>query len=208
MPAETLNGRQQLFFQAMFFQENVSNIPTLSGHAIPILQLLDIAVSEVQKLLAQLKAHKASEPDSLSNRFLKELPMELALSLIAIFNQPISSGQLSEDWSNVNEAVNYSLVSLTSVCHKLLEHMLGNIWTLRKLHLCKTQLLTKVTDLMSCHNPGLYNCLLHKLSHYGTQRNINSWISSFPKDRHQPIMINSEHLKKFTRTRGYPMRQL
>ncbi len=69
-----------------------------------------------------------------TNQVLKELSSELSACLTAIYRQSINSGQLPEDWRNANiapifkkgnrhEAVNYRPVSLTSICCKILEHI-------------------------------------------------------------------------------------
>ena len=78
-------------FQSVFSHEDVSRKPTLNGRVPPILQPLDITVIGVEKQLVQLMAHKAAGQDSLPKSLLKELSMELAPSLTAIFSQLISS---------------------------------------------------------------------------------------------------------------------
>ena len=86
----------------------------------------------VKKLLLQLKPHKASGPDRLPNRILKELAHELAPSLTALYNQSLSTKVLPEDWKrafispvykkgDVHAPGNYRTVSLTVVACKILE---------------------------------------------------------------------------------------
>ena len=121
---------------------------------------------------------KASGPDEIPNRILQEMSTELAPPLAMIFNMSITSGQLPEDWRNANispifkkgnrhSPVNYRPVSLTSVCCKLLEHIVcsrirehldknGILSTFqhgfRKGHSCETQLILTMNDLMRHHD--------------------------------------------------------
>ena len=111
-------------------------------------------------------------PDNLSPLVLKEARNDIAGILTLIFNQSFSSGQVPEDWrpANVfplykkgarNLPENYRPVSLTSVCSKILEHIVhssvsqfleeNNILTPRQ-HCfrwgfsCETQLVSVVND--------------------------------------------------------------
>jgi len=108
-------------------------------------------------------------------RLLKELSVELAPILTAIFRQSINEGELPSDWKEANVApifkkgqrnlaINYRPVSLTCVCSKLLEHIIsshirqhlddnGILSNLqhgfRKFFSCETQLLITLQDLFS-----------------------------------------------------------
>ena len=125
-------------FSSVFTVEDTNSIPWL-GPAKN--QIDDIAVTEegVSKLLANIKPHKASGPDKIANRVLKELHSELAPIMTALFNQSLSTGSIPSDWSNalitpvykkgnVHVAANYRPVSLTCVAckppgaHSLLSH--------------------------------------------------------------------------------------
>ena len=84
----------------------------------------------------------------------------------------------------------------------------------RKLHSCETRLFITVKDLTPYQDRGTkvdiailefstafdmvpHEHLLYKLSYYWIQGNIDSWIPSFLKDRHQRVtVINSEHSDK------------
>ena len=135
----------------------------------------EINVCGVQKLLHTIKPNKASGPDSIPCRVLKEAASELAPALADIFNSSLSVGTLPDDWKtahvapafkkgNTNAAENYRPISLTCVCCKLLEHIIchhirahldnHNILSIfqhgfRSGHSCDSQLLSTVHDLMS-----------------------------------------------------------
>ena len=95
---------------------------------------IEIDVHGVEKLLSNIKPNKASGPDAIPCRVLKEAASELAPILTDIFATSLSSGKLPADWKlakvapvfkkgNTNEAANYRPISLTCVCCKLLEHI-------------------------------------------------------------------------------------
>ena len=126
-----------------------------------------------QKLLNNIQTSKATGPDNLPNRVLKECTIELARAIRAIFQKSIDSGTLPEDWTNANVAPifkkgdrhqpsNYRPVSLTSVLSKRLElivckHMIkyferNHILTslnhgFRTGYSCETQLAVTIDDL-------------------------------------------------------------
>ena len=82
----------------------------------------EINVCGVQKLLHTIKPNKASGPDSIPCRVLKEAASELAPALADIFNSSLSVGTLPDDWKtahvapafkkgNTNAAENYRPIS-------------------------------------------------------------------------------------------------
>ena len=143
----------------------------------PLLYLL----TGVQKLLLNLNVKKASGPDNISCRILRELSMELAPVLAAIYTQSIESGEVPIDWNqahvtpifkkgNRHLPKNYGLVSLTSIPCKIMEHIicshvrdhLDEYDILSPLqhgfperHSCESQLLLTLQDLFSWRDPGV-----------------------------------------------------
>ncbi len=129
----------------------------------------------VEKLLSKIDPTKASGPDNIPCRILKELSSKLAPILTYIFEQSLSSGELPEEWTKANIAPvfkkgskhlpeNYRPVSLTCVCCKLFEHIVakhildhldkhGLLTRLqhgfRRAHSCETQLLLTIHDLLN-----------------------------------------------------------
>ena len=220
-------------FKSVFTSEDKTNIPTLSGPSTPTIRDLHVNSPGVAKLLARLQPKKASGPDNLPCRLLKELSNEIAPMLTALFNQSLSSGEIPEDWShafvapifkkgNHNVAENYRPVSLTSVCCKILEHIIcrhvldhldfHKILTcfqhgFRSAHSCETQLLLTLDDLMKARDKNIqvdvavldfskafdtvpHERLLGKLTHYGIQGNIHSWIRAFLTTRQQSVVVD------------------
>ena len=168
--AELLNAQ----FKSVFTKEDLASIPELDGHKYPSIEDIIIAVDGVEKLLKNIKPHKASGPDNIPCRLLKELAPELAPCLTSIFQASLSSGQLTSDWKQARIAPafkkgstclaeNYRPISLTCVCCKILEHILcshihkqlnkHDILTalqhgFRSRHSCESQLITTIHDLM------------------------------------------------------------
>ena len=162
-------------FTSVFNIEDTSDIPVLPGDPFPAMPDIIVDVRGVTKLLNNIKPNKASGPDSIPCRILKEAAAELAPVLTDIFNASLSSSTLPQDWKkanvapvfkkgNSNSAENYRPISLTCVCCKLLEHIVchsirghldeHNILSIfqhgfRSGHSCDSQLLSTVHDLMS-----------------------------------------------------------
>ena len=167
--AELLNRQ----FKSVFTQEDASNIPEPSGPAQPPIEELSIENKGVQKLLERINPSKASGPDAIPNRVLKEAAEEISPILTAIFKQSIEQEQLPSDWKKAyvtpvfkkgdrHQPENYRPVSLTCVCCKLLEHIIcrhilqhleehnilaGVQHGFRKGHSCETQLIETLHDL-------------------------------------------------------------
>ena len=129
--AEILNNQ----FSSVFTNEDSSNIPDLGES--PYTTAPDITVTEkgVRKLLDGLNPNKASGPDQISSRFLKSMSAAVAPILTIIFQASIDQGKVPDDWKlafvtplfkkgDRAKASNYRPVSLTSVCCKLIEHII------------------------------------------------------------------------------------
>ena len=96
---------------------------------------MDKATAGAQKLLANLDTNIASGPDGLSNTIMKTCAEELAPAITDIHKRRLDAGTIPSDWRNPNvspiskkgnthEAINYRPVSFTSICGKLLEHII------------------------------------------------------------------------------------
>ena len=162
-------------FESVFTREGGFDVPHLHGPDYPNIPGIQVAQEGVEKLLKNLNPKKASGPDQITCRFLRELATEIAPILTEIFCQSLQDGQIPSDWRNAdvapvfkkgnrNLAENYRPVSLTCVCCKLLEHIItSHIRThldqhqilstfqhgFRKFFSCETQLLVTIQDLLS-----------------------------------------------------------
>ena len=168
--AEILNDQ----FTSVFSKEDNSPLPPIPDRGIPDISNIKITAEGVTKLLKNIKVDKASGPDLIPNYILKNCSSELSPALTSIFQQSLDTGDVPSDWRNASiapvfkkgdrhTAANYRPVSLTSVCCKLLEHIIcrhmmnhledNHILTslqhgFRSGHSCETQLLVTMDDLL------------------------------------------------------------
>ncbi len=102
--------------------------------AYPNMEPIVIDENGVEKLLRDLKPNKASGPDGISPRVLKQLSREIAPIVTIIFRKSLSSGVVPSDWKSAYvapvfkkgrkyDAINYRPISLTSICCKIMEHI-------------------------------------------------------------------------------------
>ena len=133
----------------------------------------------VSKLLQETNPRKASGPDMIPARLLKECADKLAPILVVIFNKSLQTGTVPDDWKNANvsavfkkgqryDPANYRPVSLTCLCCMMLEHIIvsnvmkhvdgHNILTDCqhgfRARSCETQLVTLLHDLASTLDKG------------------------------------------------------
>ena len=208
----------------------------MSRNQVPDIPDVDIQIEGVIKLLQELDSHKATGPDSIPANLLKQTAMQTAPLLALIFKASVVRGKLPDDWKlayitpifkkgNRRLAANYRPISLTSICCKVLEHILhSSIFTHLERHKvlceqqhgfcsgrsCETQLLGTVHNFATCLNNGghidalfldmakafdkvPHQRLCAKLSHYGINGNILTWIKDFLNNRHQTVVLEGEH---------------
>ena len=145
-------------------------------------QLSSITISTpgIDKILRNLNPHKAPGPDDISPRVLRETHRETAPLLQLIFDKSLSTGVVPDDWRTANvspvykkgqkySASNYRPISLTSVCCKVMEHIVtsaimnhgennGLLYDLqhgfRRGRSCETQLIEFIDDLANNLDKG------------------------------------------------------
>ena len=134
---------------------------------------INIEEKGINKLLAGLKQNKASGPDDIPARLLKELNNELSPIFTILFQASVNQGKVPKDWKLANvtplfkkgdksDPGNYRPVSLTSITCKILEHIIyssivnhldkNNVLCphqhgFRKNRSCETQLIGLIDDL-------------------------------------------------------------
>ena len=183
----------------------------------------DIEVDEagILKLLQKTNPRKATGPESIPACILKDCASELAPILTIIFNKSLQEGKVPEDWRHANviaifkkgtshDAANYRPVSLTSLCGKLLQHVIvsktvkhlkRHIFdhcqhSFRAKRSCETLFLTIYHELAASLDKKIQTDmiildfsktfdqrLLKKVHHYGIRGTTYQWISSFLNSR-------------------------
>ena len=168
-------------FSSVFTEDTpeTANIKS-EGPSYPPIPDLTIREEGIEKLLAGLNPSKASGPDEIPARLLKELAKELAPVVTSLFKQSISTGDVPEEWTSAwitpvfkkgsrSDPANYRPVSLTCILCKLMEHVLcthirGHLdrhgilapenHGFRSNHSCETQLLLTSHDLLQQRDAG------------------------------------------------------
>ena len=166
------------YFSSVFTSEDVTHLPTLSTDPTPSIPPIQIYVDGIYQLLSNIQQHKASGPDNLPARFLKEVAYEISPALSLIFQAFLGQGALPSIWKtakvvpiykkgNKSDPCNYRPVSLTCICCKILEHIVyssvSNHLTsfnilydeqhgFRHKRSCETQLISMVNDFAKCLN--------------------------------------------------------
>ena len=172
--AEALNKQ----FKSVFTHEDIENIPTMAtssdtGNSFPIMSDITFSLNGIQQALCNLQVNKASGPDRIPPYILKNCAEEISPVLKVIFTKSFTTGILPKDWLTANicpvhkkgrcdDASNYRPISLTSICSKVLEHIIyhnimnhlnnnnilkENQHGFRANHSCVTQLLTLTEDI-------------------------------------------------------------
>ena len=132
----------------------------------------------VLKLLQNINEHKATGPDGIPGKLLKILAPELSDIFTVLFQTSLNQGAVPEDWrlahiipvfkkGDRSKAENYRPISLTSICCKLLEHIIhssimdfldaNSILSdfqhgFRHGRSCESQLITTLRDFSNCLN--------------------------------------------------------
>ena len=203
--AEILNDQ----FTSVFTTEDPSKpLPDLGPSPHPTVADITVQQNGVLKLLQHLNPHKATGPDEVSARLLKETTQQVAPALTLLFQASLDQGTIPEEWKAANitplfkkgdrsAAVNYRPVSLTSVCSKVMEHIVhSQIIThmdehglltdsqhgFRKRRSTETQLILSINDLAQSLDVGeQVDCILLDFS------------KAFDKVPHNRLLMKLHH---------------
>ena len=128
------NKLNDFFTEQTVLDESNTSLPPLSD--LPPFKFDSISVSsdEVTSVLTSLNIGKASGPDSINNRLLKELAQPLTPPLKDLFNYSLAIGKVPSIWKQANGSpiykkdgpsvlYNYRPISLLSTVGKILERI-------------------------------------------------------------------------------------
>ena len=98
---------------------------------------IHVGTSGVYKLQKNLKAHKATGPDGISARLLKETASQVAPAITLLFQASLLQGSVPDEWKRANvvpifkkgnkhKAEKYRPISLTAILCKLQEHIISS----------------------------------------------------------------------------------
>ena len=167
-------------FQSAFSTEDQATMPQPHGERLPPMPDLNITENGVLKLLEGLNPSKASGPDQVPARVLKECAKPLAPVIADFYQQSIDEARLPDDWKQQyvhpvfkkgsrSDPANYRPVALTCILCKTLEHIIAsNLHChleehgflsdaqhgFRKLRSCETQLYATLQDFFNTLEAG------------------------------------------------------
>ena len=126
--AEALNNQ----FSSVFTKEDVSDIPDKGQSPHPDLPPIKITNHGVEKLLNGIKPHKATGPDEIPGRILKECATQLSPILAFIYQQSLDTGEVPPDWRTANIVPIFKKGNRSKPANysSLLPSTFGNITTL------------------------------------------------------------------------------
>jgi len=179
--AEALNAQ----FKSVFTIEPNQPLPDKGLSPYPIMSDIIRTVTRIVNLLQNLDVHKATGPDEISARVLKELSDVLSPTLKIIFDYSLDTSTVLKNWKEVNvtfifkkgdhsQPNNYRSISLTNIVSKIFEHILSSSIMkhletnniihyhqhgFRCNHSCETQLIS-VQDLIFNYNKNIQTDLI------------------------------------------------
>ena len=192
----------------MFTREDKTSIPVPERIPTSTMPDINITTKGVTTLLRKLNSQKATGPDMIPARILKEMADQCAPFLAIIYRKCLTDGSIPEVWKTANvsaifkkgekfKASNYRPVSLTCISCKMLEHIIvSNVMNhfdnydvltdcqhgFRRRRSCETQLLTLTDDLLR----SLGKTKQHDLA-------ILDFSKAFDRVPHQRLLAKLEH---------------
>ncbi len=195
-------------FKSVFTEDHDSRMPDMGRSDYNIMDDIYITNNGVEKLLKDLNPNKASGPDQLTPRILKELHKELAPAITLLFQRSLSIGETPNDWKHAfvcpiykkgarHNPANYRPVSLTCILCKLMEHIIvsnlmkhldrNNILSefqhgFRNNRSCETQLTGLIQDLTSTMDKKMQTDMI-----------VLDFAKAFDKVSHPRLMHKLQH---------------
>ena len=90
------------FCEQNTLNDNNTPLPPMTSQSDNMLNSVQFTPYEVETVLKSLKTDKASGPDSINNRILKELSQPLSHPLCDLFNFSIVTGTVPDIWKQAN----------------------------------------------------------------------------------------------------------
>ena len=121
-------------FNSVFTIEDTTTLPKMKPANHSNVRPIVVNRKGVLKLLNDINPYKAAGPDAIPGRLLKSLSDEVADILTMIFQASLYEGKIPQDWKkafispifkkcDIHKPAYYMPVSLTSICCKILEHI-------------------------------------------------------------------------------------
>jgi hypothetical protein len=91
-------------FASVFTEEDMDNLPDLGISPTPKMNKITINKEGAHNLLQHLKPKKATGPDDLPAKFLKEFSIEISPLISFIFQASLDQGQIPSGWKQARVA--------------------------------------------------------------------------------------------------------
>ena len=109
-------------YHSVFTPEDDTPISASLEDNYPSMPKINVTNNRVEKLLKNIDASKATGPDEISARILKEFAPQLSPLLTNIFNKSIQEGEVPKDWRQANvipylKKEKNTLPAITDLCH-------------------------------------------------------------------------------------------
>ena len=195
-------------FQKAFTPVSDLPIPDKGPSTYPTMPDIQITEKGIKKLLNNINPHKATGPDEIHGKILKECQHVMAPILSIIFKHSLSSGTLPNDWKHANvcpvykkgekhDPINYRPISLTCISCKILEHILASsmmtfleensiLYDLqhgfRSSRSCETQLISFIQDLSEANDKNVQTDII-----------VMDFAKAFDKVSHKHLLYKMEH---------------
>ncbi len=141
-------------FTSVFTEDDGKDLLHLDPGTHPPMEDFLFTQPGIERLLSKLQPNKAG-PNELLAHVLKKTSSQIAAVVTVIFQQYYEQDILPEDWLNANVSVfskkgekaspaNYCPVSLTSILHKTMEHILTPARSIATLRLITTSTWTSI----------------------------------------------------------------
>ena len=127
------------FFESNFTKHDSESQlpPAINDFVNPNLSSCTISIAETRIILDNIDTNKATGPDDISGRILRECSKEIAPSSTCLFNMSLSLGKMPENWKLANitpvlkkgdkgQCENYRPISLLCMVSKVFEHVIMN----------------------------------------------------------------------------------
>lgn len=130
------NLLNEYFLNQTYIDNSDSNVPDLGPQTTStVINDLLLTASETEDILKSLKVDKASGPDGISNKILREAAKELSIPLTNLFNQSLSCCKVPASWKEAHVTAifkkgdaslpsNYRPISLLNTMEKVFERLI------------------------------------------------------------------------------------
>ena len=133
------------FAEQIVLDDHLASLPELVNRTDPTLNTIVFSPTEVEEILSSLKLGKASGPDNINNKILKEAAIPLSKPLCDLFNYSMSKCICPDIWKEANVSPLYKKDDPSLVNNYRPISLLAKLWKRLFINICLT--FSKITKL-------------------------------------------------------------